>query len=132
MTQNRLEYVLDCISTPSAAALCAAAVGDGGGKYSALGPIMGFPRGDVAVFPSKGYSVLGEMYIMRGHEFPAVPEDYEYGVWFRKIVQGLLDEGKIVPHPCDVKEGSLNGVLAGLDELRQGIVSGKKLVYEIL
>lgn len=42
----------------------------------------------------------------------------------------LLSEGAIKVHPPKVGKG-LEGVLEGLDDMRQGKVSGNKLVYKI-
>ena len=43
----------------------------------------------------------------------------------------LLAEKKIKVHPVDVRPGGLKGVLEGMEEMRQGKVSGKKLVYRV-
>ena len=50
---------------------------------------------------------------------------------FVGIVEGLLKEGKIKAHPAKVRKGGLKGVLDGLQEMREGKVSGEKLVYRV-
>ena len=50
---------------------------------------------------------------------------------FWGIAEKLLNEGKVKPHPVDLRPGGLKGVLEGLDEMRKGKVSGKKLVYKV-
>lgn len=66
-----------------------------------------------------------------GPEFEAKREDQEFAARFWKMAGELLAQGKLKVHPPDVRPGGLEGVLEGLDELRQGKVSGKKLVYRV-
>ncbi len=47
------------------------------------------------------------------------------------IAEGLLREGKIRVHPPSVRPGGLRGVLEGLKELREGKLSGEKIVYRV-
>jgi len=54
-----------------------------------------------------------------------------FAVKFCGLAEKLLKEGKIKAHPVDVRPGGLKGVLEGLDEMRKGKVSGKKLVYRV-
>jgi len=77
------------------------------------------------------YTAVGE-YAKRGEkELPAKPEDLEFAGRFWKLTEGLLAEGKFKVHQPDVRPGGLDGVMKGLDDLRQGRVSGKKLVYRV-
>lgn len=50
---------------------------------------------------------------------------------FIPIAEGLLKEGKIRVHPPSVRPGGLRGVLEGLQDLREGKVSGEKIVYRV-
>ena len=43
----------------------------------------------------------------------------------------LLRNGKIKVHKPDARKGGLKGVLEGLDEMRVGKVSGRKLIYRV-
>jgi hypothetical protein len=56
-------------------------------------------------------------------------EKFESAVKFAEVAERLLAEGKIKPHPKDVREGGLKGVLDGIQDLREKKVRGKKLVY---
>jgi len=47
------------------------------------------------------------------------------------VARKLLEEGKYKAHPLDVRPGGLNGVIDGMEDMRQGKVSGKKLVYRV-
>ena len=46
-------------------------------------------------------------------------------------MERILAEGKLKPHPVSVESGGLESVLDGLDDMRQGNVSGEKLVYKV-
>ena len=50
---------------------------------------------------------------------------------FWSLAETLLKEKKIKVHPVDIRPEGLRGVLEGLDQMRKGKVSGKKLVYRI-
>jgi hypothetical protein len=47
------------------------------------------------------------------------------------VVESLLEQGKLVPHPKEVRKGGLEGVVDGLKEVGKGRVSGVKLVYRV-
>ncbi len=63
---------------------------------------------------------------------PAKEEDARFMEMFVPIAEGLLAEGKIKVHPPSVRPGGLRGVLEGLQDLREGEVSGEKLVYRVV
>lgn len=48
---------------------------------------------------------------------------------FLSIAEKLWEEGKWKPHPTRVGSGGLIGVLGGMKEMKEGKVSGEKLVY---
>lgn len=81
---------------------------------------------------SLAYTVTGEGFSFRGGaEFPPKPEDFEFGKKFWGLTEKLLADGSIKVHPLDVRQGGLDGISSGLADLREGRVSGKKLVYNI-
>ncbi|KAH7038871.1 putative zinc-binding oxidoreductase ToxD [Macrophomina phaseolina] len=128
---GKLAHVLDCISSPASAAICAEAVGDAGGRYTSLLPVFNFPREDVQTEHVIGYTAFGEEVSLGSWRIPARPEDLECATRFWKLTGELLAQGKIRVHRPEVREGGLAGVLDGLDDLRQGRVSGVKLVYKV-
>jgi hypothetical protein len=79
------------------------------------------------------YTMFGEAFDKTWVVMPAVPEDYEYGKMFWELARGLLEQGKVKPVRGDVNRGGegLDGVLVGLRELKEGKVSGVKLVYTL-
>jgi NADPH-dependent curcumin reductase CurA len=73
------------------------------------------------------YTALGEKY---SDKFPASQTDYEFGSNFWKISEELINSGKIRTHPTEVRKG-LEGVPQGLKDLKDGKVSGVKLVFTV-
>jgi hypothetical protein len=60
----------------------------------------------------------------------AAPEELFTGaVRFARAAERLLAEGRIRPHPKEVRPGGLGSVLGGIQELRERKVRGRKLVY---
>lgn len=78
-----------------------------------------------------GATVFGEAFKMGSSEVPAVKADFEFGVMFARLTTELLAEGKLKPHPPDVRPGGLDGILDGLKDMKENKVSGLKLVYQI-
>jgi len=131
-THDTLFHVLDCISEGSSPKICADAISTKGGHYSALLDVKDFPRNDVKHGYTLGYTVTGEFCKFQGRsELPAKPEDFEFGKGHIALCDRLLAEGKIRAIPTDVRRGGLEKIHEGLDDLRNGRVSGKKIVYEV-
>ncbi|KAF2142056.1 uncharacterized protein K452DRAFT_298063 [Aplosporella prunicola CBS 121167] len=132
-TNNGLYYAFDCISEGKSSQICADALSSNASNnkpaYSALLAIE-MPREDIEHKYTLGYTVVGEAFFKR-KQFEASKEDYEFGKMFWALSQRLLEERKFKVHRPDVRDGGLSGVLEGLEELRQGKISGKKLVYRI-
>ncbi|KAF2193030.1 alcohol dehydrogenase class-3 [Zopfia rhizophila CBS 207.26] len=133
-TVGRLRHAFDCISKESTAKICVGALSDEGGVYTTLLPI---PAEVVAAINSHvttkltlAYSAIGEDFQF-GQFIPANPDDFGFAKSFWVTAEKLLGEGKIRAHKPSVNEGGsgLCGVLTGLQFLREGKVSGKKLVY---
>ncbi|KAL7948025.1 GroES-like protein [Trichoderma barbatum] len=131
ITKNRLAHVFDTISTPETAEICCNAVGSQGGKYAGLGGLEQLPRDDVANLRIMAHTAFGEAFDFAGEMIPANPKEYDFAVNFMGMAQGLLAQGRIKPHPQSVRSGGWSGVLDGLQEMREGKVSGVKLVYPV-
>ncbi|KAA8567260.1 hypothetical protein EYC84_010295 [Monilinia fructicola] len=89
------------------------------------------PRDDVKNVFFLGYSVTGEEYEIEGDIWPAASEDFELGKKIFTLLEGLLENGLIRNHPLRIMNGGLAGILEGLREMKEGKVSGEKLVYRI-
>jgi hypothetical protein len=106
-------------------------MGKSGGKYSSLLFPVECPRKDIVLSMVFAYTAYGEAFTKFGHEAPANNGDYLYASKFFDICEVLLAEGKLKPHPSARRPNGLDGVLDGLNELRDGQVSGEKLVYSV-
>jgi NADPH:quinone reductase-like Zn-dependent oxidoreductase len=132
---DALTLAWDCISSAESARLCAAALSKTRqGHYRSLLKVEDEVVQSVNDKVSNGlrvaYTMFGEPFEWHGIT-PAIPEDYEYGKMFWELARELLAQGKIKPARADVNRGGkgLEGVLVGLSEMKQGKVSGVKLVY---
>lgn len=82
------------------------------------------------------YSCWGYPYYFEGEISPASAADHDFGVNMTSFAERLLQKKALKNHPISVneddsQEGGLKGVLVGLEKLRKGEVSGRKLVYTI-
>ena len=70
---------------------------------------------------------------MAGQHVEAKPENYRVAAEFWNIAGPLFAEAKLIPHPQKVNLGGagLQGVLEGLQTMREGKVSGFKLEYQL-
>ncbi|KAJ4387781.1 hypothetical protein N0V93_008383 [Gnomoniopsis smithogilvyi] len=137
-TNNKLTLAWDCSPTEESARLCAMTMSDSEkAKYSSLLPIdkkiLTEYNSLVESEVTLGYSVFGEAFTRRGRTFEAKPEDREFAGRFWELSKDLLADGRIKVANMAVDQGGkgLEGVLKGLDDLKQGRVSGTKLVYTI-
>jgi hypothetical protein len=123
--------VFDTIATPETAKICAEAITSTSGGVCCNLMGVEFPRKDVESVFFLGYTVTGEMFRYKGEDWPAIPEDFERAVGFSKLAEALLAQDRFKAHPLRVCPGGLGGVLSGMQEMKEGKVSGKKLVYRI-
>lgn len=128
---NNLCHVLDCIGEGGSQDFCYRAMGPSGGKYSSyLFPAEG-SRTDVVASMVMAYDAYGSAWRGFGREFAASAVDYVFGSMMCQFVQGLLEQGKLEPHPVTLNPGGLEGINAGLDKMRAGKVSGTKMVFSL-
>jgi NADPH:quinone reductase-like Zn-dependent oxidoreductase len=136
-TKDSLKYVFDCISEGDSTKISVESIGPAGGVYSTLLPIdnqkVTAINAKVEMKMTLGYTVVGESFKFGPSDWPAKPEDFEFGKMFWELSRGLLAEGKLKVHRPSVNEHGkgLEGVLKGLQYMREGKVSGKKLVYTL-
>jgi NADPH:quinone reductase-like Zn-dependent oxidoreductase len=129
-TNDRLTMAFDTVSVESSAKYCDLALSSKGGHYSSLLPIK-IERENVQSRSTMAYTVFGEGFIFGRKEIPAQPEDRTFMEQFCGIFDDLLASGKVKVHPPRVCDAGLDGILDGLQLLREGKVSGEKLVYNI-
>lgn len=126
-----LAHVFDCIASDSSVAISAEAIGGKGGVYSSLLMVKEFPRKDVNNRRTLAYTGIGETFHKGGTEFAADQSHLDFQVKFWELSRELLAQGKIKVHPPEVREGGLEKVLEGAEDLKQNRVSGVKLVYRV-
>jgi len=136
--QSRINPRQDCISEGPSASISVSSFSTSGGVYSTLLPV---PEDTVLSINPKvtakytlAYTIVGEAFTIGGSsEFSAKPQDFEFGKMFWEMSRGLLEEGKIKVHrPSVNKYGkSFEGIVKGMDAMRQGKVSGEKLVFTL-
>ncbi|KAJ5084946.1 Polyketide synthase enoylreductase [Penicillium alfredii] len=133
-TKNALRYVLDPFGEAKTLRLCQAAVGRTGGWYCALEQ---YQENFCSRKTVKHELVMGGAISGRGVELPepyGIPPRPEIGVWARpwyRTIQRLIDEGRLKPCPREILSGGFEGILKGLEVLRNGKVSGKKLIVPL-
>lgn len=132
---NALTHVFDCIGSEE---ICIPSMSTtSNGIYCTLTEA---PPGDILSKAPKvkretveGYTAGGEAYEMFGQRVEVNEHDYELAKIFHGICEKLLEEEIIKPHRMSLNEGGagLEGVLAGMQLMREGKVSGRKLVYTL-
>ncbi|KAB8263610.1 zinc-binding oxidoreductase [Aspergillus pseudonomiae] len=126
-----LRLAWDTVSIPSSAQFCGDALSAlDECHYASLLPIK-CQRSDVTSTTTMAYTVFGEDWGMGATQFPAIATDAEFGRRWWALVQELLDQGRIQTHRIIIGENGLDGVLAGLERLRDSQVRGAKLVYRV-
>ncbi|KAI1739292.1 GroES-like protein [Xylaria scruposa] len=140
LTENKLKYAWDC--TGYGGAISAAALSDNeeGGKpkfatiipvkreiFDEINPVVDGPHFTL------GYDAFGDEYPRFGTQFIPDPEEVRFAGIFWDITRELLASGRLTPLKPEVNRfgSGLEGVIHGLDELRNDRVSGTKLVYTL-
>lgn len=129
-TNGSLTSVFDTVSIDTSATISADALGPNGGVYCNLLDVD-FAQPNVKSIFFLAYAISGESYIFEGEKHHEQPDLLTFGIKFVEIAEKLLADGKIRPHPQRVGTGGLLGAIAGMQEMREGKVSGEKLVYRV-
>ena len=135
-TNNNLHYAFDCYSEESSVQICSSALSSSpspSGQKPRLGTIAPIKsnRQDVEHLSTFGHAAFGEEFTILGHTIAADSKHYEFATKFFRLAARLLGEGRLKPHPIEIRSQGLEGVISGLEDLRMESVSGKKLVYRI-
>ncbi|PVH88255.1 GroES-like protein [Cadophora sp. DSE1049] len=136
-SEGKITHAFDCISEGDSPKITVGAMSPSGGVYSTLLPVPADQvksiNDKVEVKSTLGYTVMGEAFKFGPNEIPAKPEDYEFGKMFWELARGLLEEGKIKVHKPSVNKygKGFEGILKGMDEMKNGNVSGEKLVFTL-
>ncbi|KAK0666468.1 putative zinc-binding oxidoreductase ToxD [Cercophora samala] len=130
-----LAVAWDCVASTDSAKLCASVLAKEGGKYRSLlrvpDEVVKGVNGKIDSGFTFAYTALGEAF-KKAVDIPAVEGDFEFAKQFWELARELLAQGKVKTVEAEVNrggKGGLEGVLVGLRELKEGRVSGRKLVY---
>ncbi|WPG99979.1 chaperonin 10-like protein [Acrodontium crateriforme] len=131
-TNDSLKLAWDTISLESSAKICSDAFSSDptGAKYGTILPVK-LPREGIETTFTFMYTIFGDGFTKAGRETPAVPEDFEFARKFFGITEELLADGKLKTHPAKVGSKGLEGVLQGLEDMKNEKVSRNKLVYKV-
>lgn len=134
-TKNGLKLAWDCIGVPQSIAICAAALSsdDTGCRYATTNTnVDKLPdRPGVKATHVFMYTIFDRAFDKKDAHFPASREDFEFARRVFDLTEKLLWEGKLKTHPETVRPGGLDGVLQGMKDMKDGKVSGQKLVYRM-
>jgi NADPH:quinone reductase-like Zn-dependent oxidoreductase len=135
-TNNKLFYAYDTIGEKSSPQICADALStekqpNGEKPQYCIITRGSLPRNDVTQHHTFGSTAIGESFEKGGGTFVGNKEDFEHSkiVWAK--AEQLLEAKKFKPHRYEVRSGGLDGILSGLEDMKNGKVSGKKIVYRI-
>ncbi|KAL4749397.1 hypothetical protein BDW72DRAFT_204760 [Aspergillus terricola var. indicus] len=121
-TNDNLRLVLDTISLEPSAKFCDGALSTSGGEYSALLPVA-VDRANVNSRATLAYTAIGEEFQFGDKTVPAKPEDKEFAACFTTLTESLLQKGKIKVHRPKVGKNGLQGVIEGLQLLKEDKVT---------
>ncbi|RYP18284.1 hypothetical protein DL765_004004 [Monosporascus sp. GIB2] len=133
-TGGRLRHALDCITDRDSVGCCYQAIGRTGGNYAALELVSDElrTRGAVKYDFVMALDVFGRgVELHSGYERDPNPARYHAAVKWIAMCQELLSCGKLRTHPVQVLNGGFDAILEGLQLLKKGAVSGKKLVVRL-
>ncbi|KZP24623.1 GroES-like protein [Athelia psychrophila] len=117
-----IRVALDGISEFGSTVLAAQALSDEGGKVVSLrGRLEEEYPANVEIVPTLIYSVLEEKNEV---------DRADIAEW-HKYLPKLLEDGKLRVHNIDHQSGGVEAIPGGLAKLREGKVSGQKIVYTI-
>jgi NADPH:quinone reductase-like Zn-dependent oxidoreductase len=119
VTNHNLRFGVDTVGKPTAELLRKALRSGGCGYKSHLVGLTGLPK--VPILGVEQHTVPIKLH----HEIPWVGEALM--VWLEK----LLASGKIRPPEVEVVQGGLNAVNGGLDRMRRGDISGRRLAVSL-
>jgi NADPH:quinone reductase-like Zn-dependent oxidoreductase len=132
-TNNKLYYVWDTIGEGETPQICADALSSSSSSplyYSTI-VLNTFPRTDVKTDITLGYTIFGDAFDMFGSfRIDSMPQNFEFVKKWGVVMEKLLEEKKIVPHPVEVRSG-IERIGEGLKDLEEGKVSARKLIYRV-
>jgi len=135
LTRNKLTRVLDCITTAESMTMCYTAIGSSGGRYIGLDPIsphVKYSRRDVSADWAMAVAMFGyPVRLVGDYGRAAAPALRELAKGIYSTGKMLISKGFLQRPLTQIRAGGLAAVIEGIDDLRQGRVTGTKLVYKL-
>ncbi|PYH94066.1 putative alcohol dehydrogenase [Aspergillus ellipticus CBS 707.79] len=131
-TDNKLRYAWDCVGGDASYKICAEALTSepNVGKFSSIaGREFAGARSDIEHGFTLGYMALGEDFEKVGRVFSGNEKHRVFQERWLPVAWGLVERRVVKSHPVRVGEGGLEGVEEGMRVMKEGGVSGEKLVY---
>lgn len=137
LTQNKLRYAWDCVG--GGEEICGEALSSvEPGKYGYIASVRADVLKETNPLVEEPLYVLAYHALHEPFEFQNVMvhppvEEMEFALMFKELTRDLLEKGALKDVEIVLNKGGsgLSGVMEGLDTLRNGKVSGKKLVYTL-
>ncbi|KAH6880011.1 alcohol dehydrogenase GroES-like domain-containing protein [Thelonectria olida] len=133
-TKGTMRHAIDCITTPESVQCCLKALGRAGGRCVTLEYADDELKTRKAV---KFDMIMAYIAFGKGVELPApyhrepdMDKLYSASRW-RDDVQQLVDQRRIRCHPIQEVSGGWEGIIKGLEMIKDGQVRGKKLVVRV-
>ncbi|KAH7364700.1 zinc-binding oxidoreductase ToxD, partial [Rhexocercosporidium sp. MPI-PUGE-AT-0058] len=130
LTNSTLSLCVDCFSQQSSYAFCSTILAKGA-TYVSIMPMTEVDREDLVFKFCMGVLYFDAPFLFQGQRMEATREMFDSAVSFAEFAEKVLGEGKIRCHVNEVKGGGLEAVLEGIQEMREGKVGGRKLVYPV-
>ncbi|KAI0799426.1 zinc-binding dehydrogenase [Xylaria sp. FL0064] len=133
-TEGRLRLALDCITDQASTTCCYAALGRPGGRYVSLEACPEEWKTRKAVKASFAFAMeaFGAEVKLGGEYWRAASaEKYERAVELFGMFRRLLYAGKLMNLPTEIVGNTFGDILDGLQLLKSGAVSGRRLIVTI-
>ncbi|SPO05364.1 related to toxD gene [Cephalotrichum gorgonifer] len=135
-TKGELAYALDCVTQADTTQLCYAAMGRAGGRYLALEPYRDTIAQTRPLTVEASWMMIltifgGKVALEGEYGRDECPEDRVFAARAFTAIQDLLDRGLIDAHPLKILPGGWEGVVGGVEAMRNQAMSGEKLVYSV-
>ena len=134
-TGDTLARVLDCVTSAETTSMCYAAIGSRGGCYVALDPVSAhvkYTRRDVSANWVMALAMFGYSVRLAGvYGRPATPALRRLGRRIFGMAEALIARGALRGPLFMVRPGGLTAIEGGIEDLLNGRVKGRKLVYPL-
>jgi NADPH:quinone reductase-like Zn-dependent oxidoreductase len=133
ITREGLAYAFDCVGSQESTTICYGAIGPNGGRYTSLAPFpdrLRLRRRDVQPDWILGYSVFGiNVKLTEDYSKKASTEDGKFAARWILRMESLIRQRRLRSHPIQIQPDGLRGILRDKELVKDGGISGKKLVY---